>query len=106
MKDPVLAAMFENCLPNTLDTTVCTSATVCSNRLRLVIIFAQVQSFTSDASGQPDSFIITGDIGAMWLRDSTNQACISLASRAAPSPSDAAISSLSALPDIPLHSIR
>jgi hypothetical protein len=24
MKDPILAAMFENCLPNTLDTTVCT----------------------------------------------------------------------------------
>jgi hypothetical protein len=23
MKDPILAAMFENCLPNTLDTTVC-----------------------------------------------------------------------------------
>jgi hypothetical protein len=23
MKDPTLASMFENCLPNTLDTTVC-----------------------------------------------------------------------------------
>ena len=36
-------------------------------------VHAQVQSFTSDSTGQPDSFIITGDIGAMWLRDSTNQ---------------------------------
>ena len=47
--DPEVARMFEACYPNTLDTTV----TVTS------------------ANGQPDTFIITGDINAMWLRDSS-----------------------------------
>lgn len=46
-----LAWMFENCFPNTLDTTV---------------DFATVD-------GHPDTYVITGDIDAMWLRDSTAQ---------------------------------
>ena len=46
-----LAWMFENCFPNTLDTTVT----------------------YSEENGKPDSFVITGDIHAMWLRDSTAQ---------------------------------
>ena len=46
-----LAWMFENCFPNTLDTTV------------------RVGSF----EGKPDTFVITGDIAAMWLRDSSAQ---------------------------------
>lgn len=46
-----LAWMFGNCFPNTLDTTV---------NLRTV-------------DGRPDTFVITGDINAMWLRDSTAQ---------------------------------
>ncbi|MGN6368545.1 MAG: glycoside hydrolase family 125 protein [Phycisphaerae bacterium] len=51
--DPELAWLFQNCFPNTLDTTI---------------------SHTEDnGSGKPDTFIITGDIDAMWLRDSTNQ---------------------------------
>jgi hypothetical protein len=49
--DPVLAAMFERCFPNTLDTTV----------------------FPGKLDGQPDTFVITGDIDAMWLRDSSAQ---------------------------------
>lgn len=49
--DPELAWMFENCYPNTLDTTV----------------------EYEEIAGKPDSFIITGDIDAMWLRDSTAQ---------------------------------
>ncbi|MGE5609745.1 MAG: glycoside hydrolase family 125 protein [Bacillota bacterium] len=46
-----LAWMFENCFPNTLDTTV-----------DFEII-----------DGRPDTYVITGDIDAMWLRDSTAQ---------------------------------
>lgn len=49
--DSELAWMFENCFPNTLDTTV------------------RVGQFDSE----PDTFVITGDIPAMWLRDSTAQ---------------------------------
>lgn len=51
LKDPKLAWMFENCFPNTLDTTV-------SFRMK---------------NGRPDTFVITGDINAMWLRDSGAQ---------------------------------
>ena len=51
VKNPELAWLFENCFPNTLDTTV---------------------DF-STANGQPDTYVITGDIDAMWLRDSTAQ---------------------------------
>ncbi|MCK7531825.1 MAG: glycoside hydrolase family 125 protein [Marinilabiliales bacterium] len=46
-----LAWLFGNCFPNTLDTTV---------------------NFSVKES-RPDTFVITGDINAMWLRDSTAQ---------------------------------
>ena len=46
-----LAWLFGNCFPNTLDTTV-----------DFEII-----------DGQPDTYVITGDIDAMWLRDSSAQ---------------------------------
>lgn len=51
LKDAKLAWMFENCFPNTLDTTV---------------------DFGTK-NGKPDTFVITGDIHAMWLRDSSAQ---------------------------------
>lgn len=50
--DPEIKRMFLQCLPNTLDTTV---------------------HYREDHDGNPDTFIVTGDIPAMWLRDSTNQ---------------------------------
>ena len=51
ISDPELAWMFENCYPNTLDTAVQTGV----------------------VNGNADTFIITGDIDAMWLRDSSSQ---------------------------------
>jgi meiotically up-regulated gene 157 (Mug157) protein len=49
--DPELAAMFANCFPNTLDTTV----------------------QPGSVAGKPDTAVLTGDIPAMWLRDSSAQ---------------------------------
>ena len=51
IKDEEIAWLFENCFPNTLDTTV-------------------TYKFIG---GKPDTFVITGDIKAMWLRDSSAQ---------------------------------
>ena len=51
MRDPELAWLFSNCLPNTLDTTV---------------------TFKNGPGG-PDTIVVTGDIPAMWLRDSSAQ---------------------------------
>jgi uncharacterized protein len=49
--DGPLATIFENCFPNTLDTTV----------------------FPGSHGGKPDTYVVTGDIDAMWLRDSSAQ---------------------------------
>ncbi len=46
--DPNLATIFSNAFPNTLDTTI-------------------------TIAGPNDTFVLTGDIPAMWLRDSTNE---------------------------------
>lgn len=49
--DTEVRTIFANCLPNTLDTTV----------------------FPGTRDGKPDTFVITGDIDALWLRDSSAQ---------------------------------
>jgi meiotically up-regulated gene 157 (Mug157) protein len=49
--DPALRVLLENCLPNTLDTTV----------------------YPGTFDGHSDTFVVTGDIDAMWLRDSSAQ---------------------------------
>jgi uncharacterized protein len=46
-----LAVLFSNCFPNTLDTTV----------------------YPGSFEGKPDTHVVTGDIDAMWLRDSSAQ---------------------------------
>lgn len=51
VKSKELGWLFENCFPNTLDTTV----------------------FLKTKGANPDTYIITGDIDAMWMRDSTAQ---------------------------------
>ena len=51
VKNKELTWLFYNCFPNTLDTTV---------------------THTNE-NGVPDTYVITGDIDAMWLRDSSAQ---------------------------------
>lgn len=51
VKNKELGWLFNNCFPNTLDTTV----------------------FYDEKNGIPDTYVITGDIDAMWLRDSSAQ---------------------------------
>ncbi len=51
VEDEELGWLFGNCFPNTLDTTV----------------------FFEMKEGKPSTYVITGDIDAMWLRDSTAQ---------------------------------
>ena len=53
LTNPKLAWMFRNCFPNTLDTTVHFKG--------------------EDSDGLYDTFVYTGDIHAMWLRDSGAQ---------------------------------
>jgi meiotically up-regulated gene 157 (Mug157) protein len=58
ISDAGLRRLFEGTLPNTLDTTIVASGT----------------------HERPDTFVVTGDIDAMWLRDSTAQVWPYLAS--------------------------
>ncbi|KUL83617.1 hypothetical protein ZTR_11289 [Talaromyces verruculosus] len=62
--DPDLAMLFTNALPNTLDTTVAWHVNASSN---------SVQKRANATWPGAQSFIITGDIDAEWLRDSVNQ---------------------------------
>ncbi|KAF2786805.1 glycoside hydrolase family 125 protein [Melanomma pulvis-pyrius CBS 109.77] len=65
--DKDIARLFENAFPNTLDTTVRwhVDGTVKHKKSK--------QTWDPEAWKGPQSFIVTGDINAEWLRDSTNQ---------------------------------
>ncbi len=67
LADKDLARLFENAFPNTLDTTVRwhVDGTTEHKMAR--------KSWDSAAWKGAQSFIVTGDINAEWLRDSTNQ---------------------------------
>lgn len=55
---PDLARLIENCLPNTLDTTI-----LWHTELHKI-------------SGHPQTFVVTGDIHAEWLRDAARQLAV------------------------------
>ncbi|KAH8879436.1 Six-hairpin glycosidase-like protein [Thozetella sp. PMI_491] len=71
MKDPDLARLFENAFPSTTDTTVKFHTNGTSEKEQAER--AANPRIKQGAWEGPHSFIITGDIIAEWLRDSTNQ---------------------------------
>ncbi|RDW69705.1 hypothetical protein BP6252_08725 [Coleophoma cylindrospora] len=70
MTDVDMARLFENAFPNTLDTTVRWHDDGKDNK------HSELKARGAKGAGKwegPQSFVVTGDINAEWLRDSTNQ---------------------------------
>src|SRR3978361_812617 len=69
MIDKDLARLFENAFPNTLDTTVRWHVDGKTKHDEL-----KSRGYGEEGKWEgPQSFVVTGDINAEWLRDSTNQ---------------------------------
>ncbi|ORY59730.1 uncharacterized protein BCR38DRAFT_498577 [Pseudomassariella vexata] len=69
MKDPDLARLFENAFPSTTDTTI----KFHTGGAKYKSIKDKRSTYNEGKWEGPHSFVITGDIIAEWLRDSTNQ---------------------------------
>ncbi|KAL2173887.1 Six-hairpin glycosidase-like protein [Thermothelomyces heterothallicus CBS 202.75] len=75
MKDPDLARLFENAFPSTTDTTVKFHTDGKDEKIKQKLRRRREENaWVDDGEWEgPQSFIITGDILAEWLRDSANQ---------------------------------
>ncbi|KAK3294705.1 Six-hairpin glycosidase-like protein [Chaetomium fimeti] len=75
MKDPDLARLFENAFPSTTDTTVKFHTDGKDEKIKQKLRSRKEKDPWREEGewAGPQSFIITGDILAEWLRDSTNQ---------------------------------
>ncbi|KAK3991367.1 hypothetical protein QBC44DRAFT_53107 [Cladorrhinum sp. PSN332] len=75
MKDPDLARLFENAFPSTTDTTIRFHTDGKDEKIKQKLRDRKDREvWVEDGEWEgPQSFIITGDILAEWLRDSTNQ---------------------------------
>lgn len=74
MRDVDLARLFENAFPNTLDTTVSWHVDKARKGPRVGKAKLNQYAFVGDEEWKgAQSFIVTGDITAEWIRDSTNQ---------------------------------
>ncbi|KAL8695678.1 MAG: hypothetical protein Q9224_003240, partial [Gallowayella concinna] len=65
--DPDLFRLFENAYPNTLDTAILWTGFAAKYGT------GSVDTNHTDTTDEDLAFVITGDINAMWLRDSANQ---------------------------------
>ena len=91
IKNPDTARLFENAFPNTLDTTISWHIDERGEGSKKTKQRRHQYPLSAFGSWEgPQSFIVTGDITAEWLRDSTNQ----LQGYQALAPKDKALSTL------------
>ncbi|KAF2671749.1 hypothetical protein BT63DRAFT_476609 [Microthyrium microscopicum] len=74
IQDKDIARLFENAFPNTLDTTVRWHVDGTQPKKERSKAYSDTYYSLNEGKWEgPQSFIVTGDINAEWLRDSTNQ---------------------------------